>query len=79
MSESKPTVEVKRTRNFVVFADFDRLAPVDFVGRGVDDSAAGNQAGGIGEPNGIPIRFDLAGCGPTRACAAVEIFEARRI
>ncbi len=64
---------------FVVFADFDGLAPVDFGGRGVNEAAAGNHAGGIGEPNGIPVGLDFASRGPARACAAVEIFEARRI
>ena len=69
----------EENEELVVFADLDRLAPVDFVGRGVDEAAAGDHAGGIGEPNGIPVGLDFAGGGPARACATVEIFEARRV
>src|ERR1700730_9171197 len=69
----------KQNQEFVVFANLHSLLPVDVVWRGVEQTTPGNHAGGIGEPNGIPIGFDLAGCRPTGACSAVEIFKTRGV
>src|ERR1700722_3570867 len=69
----------KQNEEFVVFANLHGLLPVDLVRRGVEQTTSRNHSSWIGEPNGIPIRFDLAGCGPTRTCAAVEILKTRRV
>jgi hypothetical protein len=57
----------------------DGLLDGDFVGRRVDHLAVGQHAGGIAEPHGIPIGFDLAGSWPARAGATIEAFKGRRI
>src|SRR4029077_1948428 len=69
----------EKDQKFVLFADFDGLLPVNLVRRGVQQTAARDHTGGIREPHGIPVGIEFAGRGPTRARAAVEILETRRI
>ena len=57
----------------------DRLLDGDLVGRGVHDFAVGQHPGGIAEPDGIPVGFNLAGRGPARTGAPIETLERRGI
>ena len=63
----------------VVFGDFDGLGGGDVVGRGVKEAGAFEHACGIGEPDGIPIRLDLAGGWPAGACAPIKVLEGGRV
>src|SRR5713226_635024 len=66
-------------QKFVVLADFNRLLPIDFMRRGIEQAASGNHPRGIRQPDWVPVGYNLARRGPSRTCAAVEIFETRRI
>src|SRR6266853_1813059 len=66
-------------QEFVVFADFNGLLPIDLGRASVHQAAARNHAGRVGQPNGIPIGFDLARRGPPRTRSAIEILKTRRI
>jgi penicillin amidase len=57
----------------------DGLFDRDFVRRGVDYFAVGQHAGGIAEPDGIPVGFDLPRSGPAGTRTSIEAFERRRI
>ena len=63
----------------VALGDLDGLVGGDVVRRGVEELRAFEHAGGIGEPDGVPVRLDFADCGPARACAAVEVFKGGRV
>src|SRR5690242_3872253 len=69
----------KQNQELIVFADFHRLLPVHFVRRSVEQPAPGDHPGRIGQPNRIPIRFNLSRRGPPRTGPAVEILETRRV
>src|SRR5262245_37670432 len=60
----------------VVAGDLDRLRHSYFVRRGIEHATVGKHAGRIGEPDGIPVRLDLASRWPARARAAVVALEA---
>ena len=47
--------------------------------RSVEQPGALQHSGRIGQPDRIPIRFDLTSCGPARACAAIKIFKRGRV
>jgi len=64
---------------FVAFADLDGLGGADVVRRSVEQVRAFEQTGGIGEPDGIPVRLDFAGSGPTGTGATIEVLEGGRI
>ena len=66
-------------QQFEILAHLDGLFDGDFVGRRVDDFAIGQHAGGIAEPDGIPIRLDFARSRPARTGATIETFKGRRI
>ena len=62
-----------------VFADFDGFVSGDVVGRGIQQTRAFQHAGRIGQPNRIPVRFDLSSSRPTRTGAAVKVLERGRV
>ena len=64
---------------FVVLAGADRFFRRDVVRRGVEQARAFEHARGIGEPDRIPVRFDLTRRGPARTGASIEILKRRRI
>ena len=64
---------------FVVLAGSDRFFRCDVVRRGVQQPRAFQHPCGIGEPDRIPVRFNLARGGPARAGAPIEILKRRRI
>src|SRR5882757_10358691 len=64
---------------FIALSDLDRLFRRDVVGRGVQELRAFQHSCGIGEPDGVPVRLDLAGSGPAGAGTAVKILERGRI
>ena len=59
----------------VVLQDVNDILPVEVVGRSVDQAGTLKHAGGIGEPDRVPVGLDLAGCGPAAAGAAIELFK----
>ncbi len=63
----------------VALGDLDGLVRRDVVRRGVEKPRALEHAGGIGEPDGVPVGLDLAGCGPAGAGAAVKVFKGGRV
>lgn len=69
----------KEDEELVALGDLDGLVGGDVVGRGVQQLRALEHAGGIGEPDGVPVGLDLAGSGPAGAGAAVEVFEGGRV
>ena len=66
-------------QELVVFANLNGLVPVNFMRRGIEQAAAGDHSSRIAEPDGIPVRFNLARRGPPRTGPTVEILEARGI
>src|SRR6185437_10491725 len=66
-------------QELVALGDLDGLVGGDVVGRGVEQPRTLQHAGGIGEPDGVPVGLDLAGRGPAGAGAAVEVLERGRI
>src|SRR5882762_10030479 len=66
-------------QEFVIFADFNGLLPIHLGRAGVQKAASGDHARRIGQPNGIPIRFNLARRGPPRTRSAIKILKTRRI
>ncbi len=66
-------------QELVAFGDLDGLFGRDVVRRGVEKAGALEHAGGVGEPDGIPVGLDLADGGPAGACAAIEVFKGGRI
>src|SRR5208282_3216444 len=60
---------------FVVLAGADRLFRRDVVRWGVEQARAFEHSSGIGEPDGIPVRFNLTRSGPARACTPIEILK----
>jgi len=54
----------KEDEEFEVFADFNGLRRGDVMGRGIEDARPLEHAGGICEPDGVPVGLNLAGCGP---------------
>jgi hypothetical protein len=66
-------------QEFILLADRDRFLGAHVMRRSVEQAGAFQHAGRIGQPDGIPVGFDFAGGGPTRAGASIEIFEGRRI
>src|SRR5712672_155209 len=69
----------EQDKEFVLFADFDGLLPIHLGRAGVQKAASGDHARRVGQPNGIPIRFNLARRGPPRTRSAIEILKTRRI
>ena len=63
----------------VVLGDLDGLVRGDVVGRGVQQLRALEHAGGIGEPDGVPVGLDLAGSGPAGAGTTVKVLKGGRI
>ena len=59
--------------------DFNGLVCGDVVWRGVEELRTLEHAGGVGQPDRIPVRLDLAGSGPAGTGAAVKVFEGGRI
>ena len=49
------------------------------MGRGIEHTRTLEQAGRVGEPDGVPVGFNLARCGPARARATVEVFKRGRV
>ena len=78
-SPDQPTVRGEEHEELVVLRDLDGLVGGDVVGRGVEQPRTLQHAGGIGEPDGVPVGLDLAGCGPAGAGATVEVFEGGRV
>ena len=66
-------------QELVVLANVDCLLGGDVVRRSVQQTRALEHAGGVSEPDGVPIGLNLARCGPARTRAAVEIFEGGRV
>ena len=64
---------------FVVLAGADRFFRRDVVRRGVQQARALQHSGRIGEPDRIPVRFNLTRSGPARTGAPIEILKRRRI
>ncbi len=69
----------KQYEELVAFGDLDGLFGGDVVRRSVEQARTFQQAGGVGQPDGVPVRLNLADSGPAGACAAVEVFKGGRI
>ena len=54
----------EENQKLIVLANLDGLLPIDFVGRSIEQPAAGNHPGRIRQPNWIPIRLNLTRRGP---------------
>ena len=63
----------------VVLERFDDFGPLDVVRWGVEEAGAFEHAGGIGEPDGVPVGLDLAGGGPAGTGSTVELLKGRRV
>ncbi len=66
-------------QELVALGDLDGLVRGDVVRGRVEEARAFQQAGGIGEPDGVPVGLDFADSGPAGACAAIEVFKGGRI
>ena len=66
-------------QELVVLADLDGFLGGDVVGRRIEQARTLKQAGRIGEPDRVPVGLNLACRRPARTCAAVEVFERRRV
>ena len=69
----------KEHEELEVFGDLDGLVGRDVVRWSVEQARAFEQTGGVSEPDGIPVRLDLADCGPAGACAAIKVLKRWRI
>jgi hypothetical protein len=63
----------------VVLTDPDGLVGGDVVRWRIEQARSFKEACGIGEPDGVPVGFNLPCCGPARTCAAIEVFKRRGI
>src|SRR5438132_1487019 len=54
----------EENQKLIVLANLNGLLPIDFVGRSIEQPAAGNHPGRIRQPNWIPIRLNLTRRGP---------------
>ncbi len=66
-------------QELVVLADLDGFLGGDVVRRGVEQPRTLQQAGWIGEPDGVPVGLDLARRRPARTGAAIEVLERGRV
>jgi hypothetical protein len=69
----------KEHEELEALGDLDGLLGADVVGRSVEQLGALEHAGGIRQPDGVPVGFDLARRGPTGAGTTVEVFKGRRV
>jgi hypothetical protein len=55
----------EENEELVILKDLDHLLPFDVVGWRIEKSGSLQHASRIGEPNRVPVGFDLAGSRPT--------------
>ena len=69
----------KEDQELVALRHLDGLFGADVVGRRIEELGALEHACRVGQPNRIPIGFDLAGSRPAGAGATVKVLEGGRI
>ena len=66
-------------QKLISLRNIDGLVRRNIMGRCVKQPGTFQHSRRISQPNRIPIRLNLAGCGPARACAAIKIFKRGRV
>jgi hypothetical protein len=63
----------------IILADLDGLVGGDVVGVGIEQTRTLQHSSGVGQPDGVPVRLNLARGRPARTRAAVKVLERGRI
>ncbi len=59
--------------------DLDGFVSRDVMRRRVEQLGTLQHSGGIGQPDGVPVGFDFAGCGPAGTGATVKVLKGGRV